>query len=79
MIDGTTYFLFWFLLVAVLLYFPVTQWIWVLSVRRLQRKMERELSEEELAGQKQRARVIAAVICPVFSFFFNSATLGALS
>ncbi|ABM62662.1 hypothetical protein [Halorhodospira halophila] len=76
--DPTTQFLFWVVLLVVILFYPVSQWIWVLSVRRLQRKLDRELSEEELAGQKRRARVLATVILPVFSFFLNSATLGVL-
>ncbi|MBK5937306.1 MAG: hypothetical protein LLP51_07665 [Halorhodospira halophila] len=76
--DPTLQFLFWVVLLVVLLFYPVSQWIWVLSVRRLQRRLDRELSEEELAGQKRRARVLTAIILPVFSFFLNSATLGVL-
>ncbi len=74
--SATAYFWFWVLLLVVILFYPVSQWIWVLSVRRLQRKLQRELSEGELSGQKRRARFIAVLVLPVFSYFLNSATLG---
>ena len=41
-----------------------------MSVRRLQRKLKKELSEEEIAGQKQRARFIGIFLSFVFSFLF---------
>lgn len=74
MAAGT--FIFWVVLLIALLIYPVTQWIWVLSVRRLQRRLDRELSAAELAGQKRRAWIVGAVICSVFSVLFNGATLG---
>lgn len=69
-------FMFWVALLAVMLVYPVKEWIRALSVRRLQRKLDKELSAEELAGQNQRAWVISSVVCPIFSFFFNASTLG---
>ena len=70
----------WFLIsvavLAVLLFFPVSKLIWVLSVRRLQRRSGRELSEVELEGQRRRARVIAAFVALIFSFLFNANLLG---
>lgn len=70
----------WFLIsvavLAVLLFFPVSKLIWVLSVRRLQRRSGRELSEVELEGQRRRARVIAAFVVLIFSFLFNANLLG---
>lgn len=69
-------FVFYVVLLAALLFYPVSQWIWVLSVRRLQRKLDRELSQPEIAGQRRRAWVIASVICPVFSVLFNLSTVG---
>lgn len=69
-------FAFYVVLLAALLLYPVTHWIWVLSVRRLQRRLDRELNADELAGQKRRAWVISAFICPVFSILFNMSTVG---
>ncbi len=69
-------FAFYVVLLAALLFYPVGKWIWVLSVRRLQRRLERELTEDELAGQKRRAWVIASFVCPVFSILFNLYTVG---
>jgi hypothetical protein len=69
-------FWFWVLLLAALLFIPVTNLVYVVSVRRKQRKLGIELNEAELAGEKQRARVIAVVICFLFSFFFNVARIG---
>ncbi len=69
-------FVFYVLLLAALLFYPVSQWIWVLSVRRLQRRLARELTADELVGQKRRAWVIASFICPVFAFLFNISTVG---
>ncbi|MFQ5994958.1 MAG: hypothetical protein ACE5K1_07665 [Acidiferrobacterales bacterium] len=64
------------LLLAVLLFLPVSRLIWVLSVRRLERKTKRKLSDEEIQGQLKRARVIAVVIVAIFSFLFNARMLG---
>ncbi len=69
-------FWFWVFVLAALLFYPVTQLIWVLSVRRMQRKLHKELNEQELAAEKQRARFIAIVACFVFSILFNFARLG---
>ena len=69
-------FTLWVLVLAVLLFLPVSKLIWVLSVRRLQRKTGRELSEEELQGQLKRARVIAVFVALIFSFLFNANLIG---
>jgi hypothetical protein len=67
----TAYFYFSVLILAALLFIPASQLIWVMSVRRLQRKTGYELGEAEIRGQKNRARVIAVVLVMVFSWFFN--------
>lgn len=64
------------LILALLLFFPVSKLIWVLSIRRLERKTERKLSEGEIQGQLMRARVIAVLITLVFSFLFNARLIG---
>ncbi len=71
----STYFVGSVLILAVLLYYPVSKLVWVLSVRRLQRKENRELSEVELQGQLNRARIIAVIMVLMFSYLFNL-TLG---
>jgi hypothetical protein len=56
---------------AVLLFFPVSKMIWVLSVRRAQKKLGRELNQEEINGQRARARFIAVLLVIPFSWVFN--------
>ncbi len=65
------YFYFSVAVLALMLYFPASKIIWVLSVRRLQRKSKQELSTEEVARQKGRARFIAVLLVVAFSFLFN--------
>lgn len=60
------------IVLALLLFFPVSKFIWVLSVRRLERKLGKALSEQERQGQRNRARVIAAFVSLVFSLLFNT-------
>ena len=61
---------------AALLFFPMSKLIWVLSVRRLQRRLGRELNEGEVQGQLRRARIIAVLLSLTFSYFFNLNLLG---
>ncbi|MDJ0957462.1 MAG: hypothetical protein QNI91_11410 [Arenicellales bacterium] len=69
-------FWFWVLLLAALLFWPVSNLIWTLSVRRKQRKLKKELDEQEILAQKKRARFIAVLICLIFSLMFNLSQLG---
>ena len=69
-------FILWVLLLAALLFWPMSKLIWVLSVRRLQRKLARALGEKEIAGQIMRARVISAFVSLLFSFLYNASTIG---
>ncbi len=66
----------WTALLAALLFIPVSRLIRGFSVRRLQRKLNRELTEAEIGGQLQRARLIAFVLVTIFSLLFNFNTLG---
>jgi hypothetical protein len=70
------HFLLSFLLLAILLFFPVSKIIWVLSVRRLQYKAGRELESAEIEGQRRRARVIGLLLVLIFSYLFNLQLLG---
>jgi hypothetical protein len=76
MTSAQLYSLFSILLLAGLLFFPVSKLILLFSARRLQRRLQRELEPFELAGQRRRARVIAAVVVLVFSYLFNTSLLG---
>ncbi|MCG6886893.1 MAG: hypothetical protein LJE74_06775 [Proteobacteria bacterium] len=71
-----TYFLFSTIVLAFLLFFPVSKLVWTLSVRRLQRKLQCELSPEEIQGQLSRARFIAIFFSLIFSFLFNNWLIG---
>ena len=70
------YFYFSVALLTLLLFFPVNKLIWVVSIRRLQKKQGHELSTEEMDGQKSRARFIAILLVTIFSWFFNLQLLG---
>ena len=65
-------------MLTVVLFFPISKLIWVLSVRRVQRKEQRELSSVELRGQLKRARMLAVVVSLVFSYLFNLTLGGSL-
>ena len=72
----TTYFYFSVLVLAILLFLPVSKMIWAISVRRLQRKTGRPLSPEEIEGQKTRSRFIAPLPLLLLSSVFNYSLLG---
>jgi heme/copper-type cytochrome/quinol oxidase subunit 2 len=72
-----TYFIVSVLILAALLFIPVSKLLWVLSVRRVQRRENRELSQAELDGQLARARFISVIVVLIFSFLFNYSLLGA--
>jgi hypothetical protein len=78
MTGSQLYLLISVLLLALLLFFPVSKIIWMMSCRRLHRKLNRELTGDEMQGQKQRARIIATLLVLVFSYFFNSSLLDTL-
>ena len=69
-------FIVWVVILAALLFWPMSKLIWVMSVRRLQRKLERELDEQEIAGQMNRARVISVFVSVIFSLLYNLSTIG---
>ena len=71
-----TYFVGSVLVLALFLWFPVSKLVWTVSVRRLTKKLARELSTSEIAGQYARARFIAVFVSLTFSFLFNAQLLG---
>ena len=66
------------LILAGLLYFPVNNLVWMMSVRRLQRRLGKELTPQEIAGQRKRARLISVILVLCFSYLFNAALLAKL-
>ncbi len=64
------------LVLAALLFVPVSKLVWTVSVRRLQKKQGRELSEAEVRGQLNRARFIAVLATLAFSYLFNLNVVG---
>ncbi|MCK5717238.1 MAG: hypothetical protein KAH77_07090 [Thiomargarita sp.] len=70
------YFIASVAILALLLFFPVSKLVWVLSVRRLQRKEQRTLSQDDIQGQLLRARLMSLFIVILFSILFNMSTIG---
>lgn len=66
-----TYYWLSVVVLAALLFLPVSKLVWVMSVRRLERKGGRALTEKERLGQLNRARFIAVILCGLFSALFN--------
>ena len=66
-----TYYWLSVLVLAGLLLWPVSKLVWMLSVRRLERKRGVALSEAERRGQLGRAWFVAIILCIVFSALFN--------
>lgn len=59
------------LLLAGLLFIPVSRLVFTLSVRRLERRRGERLGVAEIEGQRRRARVIALILVFLFSLLFN--------
>ncbi len=60
----------WMVLLAAMLFLPVRQMIWVLMVRRAQKKQGQDIDTTEQERLKSRAAVTAALLCFVFSAFY---------
>ncbi len=64
------YRLLWALALALALFYPLRQLIWVLYVRRAERK-EGKVADEQRQALKRRAAVTAALLGLVFSYFYT--------
>lgn len=68
--------LMWFwlttLVLAVALFFPVSKMVWVVSVRRMERKLARVTTDEEREKLRRRSRILTSIIVVTFAFLFNS-------
>jgi Na+-translocating ferredoxin:NAD+ oxidoreductase RnfD subunit len=76
MVPQYVWFFGWSVLLAVMLFFPVSKLVWTLSVRRQERKRKRKLDDAELSGQMQRARFITFFLVVVFALMFNANIFG---
>ena len=74
--SHTSFFLFCWAALAALLFLPVSRLIWVMSVRRIERRLGSALPGTERGAQLRRARVLAVFVVLAFSFLFNLQTLG---
>ena len=69
--NEDVFFLAGIIFLSLALYCPVNKLIWVLSVRRLERKYKKKLTDSERKLQLNRARFISIVLVIIFSYFFN--------
>lgn len=74
--SAAAFFTLSVVLLAALLFWPVSRLVWVMSVRRLERKRGEPLAEGERHGQLLRARLLALALVIVFSLAFNLVSLG---
>jgi len=70
------WFFGWSVLLAAMLFFPVSKLMWTLSVRRQQRKLGRKLNDAEMSGQLQRARFLTFFLVIIFALMFNGNIFG---
>ena len=66
-----SYYLISVIILALLLYYPVNKMIFVLSVRRLERRIGKQLNDDQKIGQLKRSRFISIILILCFSFLFN--------
>ena len=66
-----SYYLIRVIILALLLYYPVNKMIFVLSVRRLERRISKQLNEDQKNGQLKRSRFISIILILCFSCLFN--------
>ena len=65
------YYLLSVIILTLLLYYPVNKLIFVLSVRRIEKKTGKNLSNMEKSGQLKRSRFISIILILLFSCLFN--------
>jgi hypothetical protein len=64
-------YLAWSMALAAALWWPAGRIVWVMAVRRLERRLGRSLDATEVAAQRRRAWLLALPLCLVFSGLFN--------
>ena len=65
------YYLLSVIILTLLLYYPVNKLIFILSVRRLEKKTGKNLSNMEKLGQLKRSRFVSIILILLFSCLFN--------
>jgi len=70
-IEPWTYYWLSVALLTVMLVWPVARMIWMMSVRRLERRRQAPVSEAERRGQRARAWFIGLIVSAVFALLFN--------
>ena len=65
------YWLVWAAVLAVALFFPVRQLIWVLYVRRAQNALGAAIEDAEKDRLKRRAGFTSVLLCVVFSVLYT--------
>lgn len=66
----------WTAALAAALFFPVRQLIWVMSVRRAQRRSGQLPDEEAREALKRRATVTSVLLCLVFAAAYGGVMFG---
>lgn len=60
----------WAIVLGIILFFPVRRLIWVLSVRRAERKTGQPTEETRRQALRKRAGITAALLCFVFAVLY---------
>ena len=71
-IFSAQYQYLWMAALAAALFFPVRHLIWVLTVRRVEKKYGGETDEAERLRLKRRAGITAGLLCFIFSVVYVS-------
>lgn len=56
---------------AVVLYYPVTKFVWVIRVRRFEKKNDGKSTEEDRQRHLRQARFISILIVLLFAFIYT--------
>ncbi len=66
----SAYFVASVLILAAILFIPVSRLIWVFSTRRLENKLHRTATKEEVTFQRKRANLLTIPVVIIFSYLF---------
>ena len=75
-VDPWTWYWLSVVALTLLIFLPVSRLIWVLAVRRLERRRGDLLTIDERKGQLIRARFLGLLLSALFSLLFNYQILG---
>lgn len=74
--DPWTWYWVSVVVLTLLIFLPVSRLIWILAVRRLERRRGDLLTIDERKGQLIRARLLGLLLSGLFSVLFNYQILG---